>query len=69
MNARHSYKVIHDYRARRDDELSINIGDIIDNVVTQSDGWATGRLRTGQEGLFPLNHAASIKDSTRRWPA
>ena len=64
MNARHSYKVIHDYKARRDDELSINVGDIIDNVVTQSDGWASGRLRTGQEGLFPLNHAASIKDST-----
>ena len=64
MNARHSYKVIHDYRARRDDELSINVVDIIDSVVTQSDGWASGRLRTGQEGLFPLNHAASIKDST-----
>ena len=64
MNARHSYKVIHDYKARRDDELSINVGDIIDNVVTQSDGWASGRLRTGQEGLFPVNHTASTKDST-----
>ena len=64
MNARHSYKVIHDYRARRDDELSINVGDIIDNVVTQSDGWASGRLVTGQKGLFPLNHAAPIEDAT-----
>ena len=67
MNARHSYKVIHNYRARRDDELSINVGDIIDSVVTQSDGWASGRLRTdpeSPEGLFPLNHATAIKEVT-----
>ena len=64
MNNRQSYKVIHDYRARRDDELSIKVGDIVDHVVTQSDGWALGRLRSGQEGLFPLNHAALIRDST-----
>ena len=64
MDTFHSYKVIHNYRARRDDELSINIGEIISNVVTQSDGWASGRLRSGQEGLFPFNHVSPIKDVT-----
>lgn len=43
-----------DYAAEADDELTINIGDVITEVVRSCDGWYEGKLN-GKKGLFPDN--------------
>jgi len=43
-----------EYAAEADDELTINVGDIITDVVRSCDGWYEGKLN-GKRGLFPDN--------------
>ena len=43
-----------EYDAKEDDELTMNVGDIITNVVRVSDGWSEGTLN-GKRGMFPDN--------------
>ena len=51
------YKVLFDYDAGKDDELTIRAGDIIENVVVKGGGWASGHCRSRDRvGMFPLNH-------------
>ena len=48
--------VIFDYTAENDDELTIQEGQIIREVIAIDDGWSEGRLlSTGEHGLFPCN--------------
>ena len=51
-------KVLYRYRAEYDEDLAIDIGDII--KVTDpnvGEGWWQGMsMRTGQVGIFPINH-------------
>ena len=42
------------YDAEQADELSINVGDIIKNVVMSEGGWWEGELN-GKKGMFPDN--------------
>ena len=42
------------YEAEQADELSINVGDIIKNVVMSEGGWWEGELN-GKKGMFPDN--------------
>ena len=42
------------YEAEQPDELSINVGDIIKNVVMSEGGWWEGELN-GKKGMFPDN--------------
>jgi len=46
--------VEYDYAADADDELTINVGDVITEVVRSCDGWYEGKLN-GKKGLFPDN--------------
>ncbi|KHJ96015.1 SH3 domain protein [Oesophagostomum dentatum] len=44
------------YTAAQDDELSLELGDIIEVLEEVEDGWSRGRqLRTGIVGMFPTN--------------
>ena len=43
-----------EYEAKEDDELSMNVGDVITNVVRIMDGWCEGSLN-GKRGMFPDN--------------
>ena len=43
-----------DYAAEADDELTINVGDVITDVVRSCDGWYEGKLN-GKRGMFPDN--------------
>lgn len=52
-------KVLFSYEAEQDDELSLNIGDIIKNVVMSEGGWWEGEIN-GQKGLFPDNFVEVI---------
>jgi len=58
------YRVVHQYISRRDDELNINVGDVIDRVEVKEEdgGWARGQLG-GYFGYFPLNHAIPVTGS------
>ena len=42
------------YEAEQPDELSINVGDVIKNVVMSDGGWWEGELN-GKKGMFPDN--------------
>ena len=59
--AESKYRVVHQYTARREDELSVNVGDLIHQVDVREGegGWARGKLN-GYYGYFPLNHATRI---------
>lgn len=46
--------VEYEYEAKEPDELTLNVGDIITNVVKVADGWCEGTLN-GKKGLFPDN--------------
>lgn len=43
-----------EYIAEAEDELTINVGNVITDVVRNCDGWYEGRLN-GKKGLFPDN--------------
>ena len=47
------------YEAEQQDELSINVGDIIKNVVISDGGWWEGELN-GKKGMFPDNFVKVI---------
>ncbi|XP_064405548.1 uncharacterized protein LOC135350490 isoform X3 [Halichondria panicea] len=47
-------EVLFDYEKTQDDELSLMVGDIIQDVVTVDEGWCEGTLN-GERGLFPVN--------------
>jgi len=46
--------VEYEYAAEAEDELTINVGDVITDVVRACDGWYEGKLN-GKKGLFPDN--------------
>jgi len=43
-----------EYAAEAEDELTINVGDVITDVIRSCDGWYEGKLN-GRRGLFPDN--------------
>lgn len=56
------------YSAAQDDELSLELGDIIEVLEEVEDGWSRGRqLRTNIIGMFPTNFVKpSVPSSTIR---
>lgn len=52
-------KVVFDFTADTDDELTIKEGDII-VVETKAEGWILGINDKGQQGLFPANYVEDI---------
>ena len=54
-------KVIFSYDAEKEDELTLNVGDIVDILrVTEEDGWWSGQLG-GKEGLFSSSYVEVIE--------
>jgi hypothetical protein len=49
-------KVIYDYTAQDDDEISLEDGETLTDVTVIDDGWATGTNRSGKRGMFPRNY-------------
>lgn len=58
-------RVVFDYDAEADDELTLKEGDLIRNIVKKEDGWWEGELR-GRRGMFPENFVEEIKKSDTR---
>ncbi|XP_028414309.1 CD2-associated protein-like isoform X2 [Dendronephthya gigantea] len=52
-------KVLFDYEAEADDELSLAEGDLIRDIVKKEDGWWEGELH-GKRGMFPENFVEEI---------
>ena len=61
LSCESQYRVVHQYTARRQDELSLKVGDLIQQVEVREGegGWARGKLHADY-GYFPLNHATRI---------
>ena len=53
----------HDYKASRDDELSLRKGQIVDVLEKSADGWWMGRSE-GKDGWFPSNFVEVQKENT-----
>lgn len=54
--------VCYDYEAKKDDELTLRIGEIVRNVVKYDNGWWEGELSNQQTGYFPSNFVQEIAD-------
>ncbi|XP_060788496.1 unconventional myosin-If isoform X2 [Neoarius graeffei] len=52
-------RALYQYNGQDVDELSFDVGDVVDLVKEDPSGWWTGRLR-GKEGLFPGNYVEKI---------
>ncbi|NXO02092.1 MYO1F protein, partial [Rhinopomastus cyanomelas] len=52
-------QALYQYVGQDVDELSFNVGDVIDILLEDISGWWKGRLR-GKEGLFPGNYVQKI---------
>ncbi|XP_025031311.1 unconventional myosin-If-like [Python bivittatus] len=52
-------RALYQYLGQDVDELSFNVGDVIDLLMEDSSGWWKGRLH-GREGLFPGNYVEKI---------
>lgn len=53
-------RVIFSYKQDHQDELSLNVGDIINIIGEEEEGWWRGVLQ-GKEGVFPSNFVEEIK--------
>ena len=55
-------RVTFSYKAVEDDELTLEVGDIITNIVDVDVGWCEGELN-GKRGMFPNNFVEMIPAS------
>ena len=53
-------KVMFDYHAKEDDELSLRKGEIVEFLYQIHEGWCTVSLN-GKEGFFPSNYVMLVK--------
>ncbi|KAF2985709.1 hypothetical protein EK904_003264 [Melospiza melodia maxima] len=52
-------RALYQYIGQDVDELSFNVGDVIDILMEDASGWWKGHLH-GKEGLFPGNYVQRI---------
>lgn len=55
--------VCYDYQSKGSHELSLQVGDVIGNVVKHDDGWWQGDLN-GHKGYFPSNFVEELSDES-----
>ena len=55
-------KVKFEYKAVEPDELTLHVGDIIQNCMIAEEGWMEGELN-GKRGVFPGNFVVEITSS------
>lgn len=58
-------KVIFNYVQDHEDELTLNLGDIVDILGEEEEGWWRGVLN-GKEGVFPSNFVEEIFPETAK---
>eukprot|EP00730_Choanoeca_flexa_P004575 TRINITY_DN11737_c0_g1_i7.p1 TRINITY_DN11737_c0_g1~~TRINITY_DN11737_c0_g1_i7.p1 ORF type:complete len:124 (+),score=14.81 TRINITY_DN11737_c0_g1_i7:141-512(+) len=56
-------KVLFDYEAADDDELSLVEGELITNVKQEEGGWWEGTSPSGKTGMFPDNFVEVVPDA------
>ena len=61
-------KVLFEYKAENDDELSLVVGDIIQVTKQTDDGWWEGE-HNGEKGVFPDNFVELIGGDEHEEPA
>ena len=54
-------KVLFEYDAEQEDELTLAVGDIVTNIEQLDEGWWEGELH-GKRGLFPENFVEIIEE-------
>ena len=52
-------RVTFSYKPEQEDELSLEVGDVIKNIVDTDVGWCEGELN-GKRGMFPNNFVEEI---------
>ena len=52
-------KAIYDFDGQDENELSFNVGDVVDIIYEREDGWLVG-LMNGLTGLVPINHVQYV---------
>ncbi|XP_071946970.1 drebrin-like protein [Antedon mediterranea] len=53
-------KVVYDYQAGDDSEITFDVDDIIENIDKIDDGWWMGTGPDGRYGMFPANYVEEI---------
>ncbi|XP_033125500.1 drebrin-like protein A [Anneissia japonica] len=53
-------KVLYDYQAEDDSELSFDVDDIIENIDKIDEGWWMGTGPDGRYGMFPANYVEEL---------
>ena len=54
-------KVLFDYEAQKEDELTIVVGDTIDVLKQGDDGWWEGKTVDGRLGYFPSTYVEKVE--------
>lgn len=61
-------KVHHDYKPENPDELALEVGQIVEILKQEEEGWWEGSIN-GKSGLFPSNFVDIIDSSAEQTPA
>ncbi|CAL8071967.1 unnamed protein product [Orchesella dallaii] len=54
-------RVLFSYSPEQDDELTLEVGDVLDFIEEVEEGWWRGRLK-GKEGIFPSNFVSDVEE-------
>lgn len=55
-------RVAFSYKQDHEDELNLNVGDVIEVVGEEEEGWWRGHLN-GKEGVFPSNFVVELENT------
>ncbi|XP_052808566.1 SH3 domain-containing kinase-binding protein 1-like isoform X2 [Mya arenaria] len=55
-------KVVFSYEPEQEDELKLELGEVLDIIKQEEEGWWEGQLN-GRQGMFPSNFVEIIEDS------
>ena len=57
--AKNLFRAIFDYSPANEDELTLKVGDIVEFLGHEEEGWYSGQLK-GQTGVFPFNYVEEL---------
>ena len=57
--AKNLFRAIFDYSPANQDELTLKVGDIVEFLGHEEEGWYRGQLK-GQTGVFPFNYVEEL---------
>ena len=59
---------LYDFDATDEEDLTLRVGQVIKDVTYVYEGWAMGRLLSGEVGLFPSNYVEMRKAKPEECP-